>query len=75
MIIVIGCARIREKGEALCAFKKFKRFVENEYDHKLKTLCINRGGKFLSHNFLKSCIEEGIKPHHQLLVTSLSLTC
>ena len=45
-------------------FKKFKRFVENGYDHKLKTLRINRDGEFLSLNFSNFCKEEGIK--HQL---------
>ena len=39
---------LKEKGETLCAFKKFKRLVENGSYHKLKTVRTNRGGEFLS---------------------------
>ena len=60
-IIVVGCGCTCEKGEALCAFKKFKRLVKNESDHKLKTLCTDRGGEFLYQNFSNFCEEEGIK--------------
>ena len=52
---------LKEKGEALYAFKKFKRLVENGSNHKLKALCTDRGEEFLSHNFSKFCKEEGIK--------------
>ena len=52
---------LKENGEALCAFKKFKRFVENESDHKLKTLRTDWGGEFLSQNFSKFCEEEVVK--------------
>ena len=47
--------------EALRAFKKFKRLVENGSDNKLKTLCTDRGGEFLSQNFSKFREEEDIK--------------
>ena len=50
---------IKEKGEALCAFKKFKRLIENGSDPKLKILRTDRGGVFLSQNFSKFCEEEG----------------
>ena len=39
---------LKEKGEALCAFKRFRRLVENESDHKQKTLRTDRGSEFLS---------------------------
>ena len=51
---------LEEKGEALCAFKKFKILVETWLDHKLKTLRTDKGGEFLSQNFSKFCKEEGI---------------
>ena len=56
---------LKEKGEVLFAFKKFKRLVENGSDHKLKTLYTDRDGEFLSKNFSKFYEEEGIK--HQLI--------
>ena len=55
---------LKEKEEVLCAFKKFKRLVENGSDHNLKTLYTDWDGEFLSQNFLKFYEEEGIK--HQL---------
>ena len=39
---------LKEKEEALCAFKKFKRLVENGSGYKLKNVRTNRGGEFLS---------------------------
>ena len=57
----------KEKGESI--FKKLKRFVENGYDHKLKTLGTNRDGEFLSQNFSNFCEEEGIKRQLTALYT------
>ena len=58
---------LKEKGESI--FKKLKRFVENGYDHKLKTLRTNRDGEFLSQNFSNFCEEEGIKRQLTTLCT------
>ncbi|KAJ9567458.1 LOW QUALITY PROTEIN: hypothetical protein OSB04_003424 [Centaurea solstitialis] len=44
---------IKRKDEALVAFKKFKVQVENETSSKIKTLRTNRGGEFVSQNFVK----------------------
>jgi hypothetical protein len=44
--------------------------VENQYGKKIKALCFDRGGEYLSHEFsnhLKSC---RIVPHHKLPRTS-----
>ena len=37
---------LKEKEEALCTFKKFKRLVENGSEHKLKIFCTDRCGEF-----------------------------
>ena len=54
---------LREKGEVLCVFMKFKRLVESGFDYKLKNLCTNWGSEFLSQNFSKVCEEEDIESH------------
>ena len=42
---------LRENGEVLCALKKFKRLVENDSNHKLKTLHIDWGSGLSSKLF------------------------
>ena len=53
--------KLKDKEEALRAFKKFKRLTKNRYGNKLKTLCTDRSGEFLSQNISKLYEEEGIK--------------
>ena len=55
---------LKEKEKSM--FKKFKRFVENGYDQKLKTFGTNQDGEFLSKT---SQIEEGIKRQLTALYT------
>ena len=50
LAVVCGCTCSKKKKRH-CVFKKFKRLVENESNHKLKTLHTDRGGEYLSQNF------------------------
>ena len=49
------------KSDAFEAFKHFKSLVEIEKGVKIKTLRSGRGGEFTSEEFLKYCLEHGIK--------------
>lgn len=42
-------------------FKSFRAHVENRNQHKIQILRTNRGGKFVSKDFLAFCEQEGIK--------------
>ena len=48
-----------KKSEALEKFKEFKASVEKEFKMKIKALRADRGGEYLSNEFLKEC---GIRP-------------
>ena len=52
------------KSETFENFKKFKAFEENQSGKKRKALCTDRGGEFLSNEFIVFCDENGI--HKQL---------
>ena len=51
------------KSDAFEAFKHFKTLPETEKEVKIKTLKSNRGGEFTSDEFLRYCLEHGIKRH------------
>jgi transposase InsO family protein len=55
---------LQSKGEAFKSFKVFKAFVEKQYEKKLKVLRTDRGGEFLSKEFINFCENEGI--HREL---------
>jgi hypothetical protein len=55
---------LQSKGEAFRSFKVFKDFVEKQYEKKLKALRTERGGEFLSKEFIDFCENEGI--HREL---------
>jgi hypothetical protein len=55
---------LQSKGEAFRSFKVFKAFVEKQSEKKLKVLRTDRGGEFLSKEFINFCENEGI--HHEL---------
>ena len=51
---------IKHKSEALEKFKEFKSEVENQTDKKIKTLRSDRGGEYLSQEFIDYLKEYGI---------------
>ncbi|PKA46818.1 Retrovirus-related Pol polyprotein from transposon TNT 1-94 [Apostasia shenzhenica] len=55
---------LKNKSEALEAFKIFKAFVERQSGYFIKVLRTDRGGEFLSHEFKAFCEENGI--HREL---------
>lgn len=52
---------LREKSEALAAFKNFKVLVENEVGKPIKVLRTDRGGEYNSGEFDTFCKTHGIK--------------
>ena len=55
---------LQSKGEVFSSFKVFKSLVEKQSEKKLKVLRTDRGGEFLSKEFINFCEIEGI--HHEL---------
>ena len=55
---------LKFKLETFKNFKKFKAFIESQSGKKLKALRTDRGGEFLSNEFIVFCDENGI--HKQL---------
>ncbi|CAL8990723.1 unnamed protein product [Prunus brigantina] len=58
---------LRNKSNAFECFKKFKAMTELQSGHKVKSLRSDRGGEFMSNEFLAYCSEAGIQ--RQLTVT------
>lgn len=54
---------LKQKSEALAAFKKFKMLVENEAMETIKVLRTDRGGEFTSNEFQTFCDDAGILRH------------
>ncbi|KAD5802449.1 hypothetical protein E3N88_13809 [Mikania micrantha] len=52
---------LKSKNEAFLNFKKFKATVEKESELKVGTLRTDRGGEFVSKEFLQFCEDHGIK--------------
>ena len=52
---------LKAKSEAFENFKKFKTLMENQSGKKVKALRTDRGGEFLSKEFIEYCEEAGIK--------------
>ncbi|CAL2251278.1 unnamed protein product [Prunus armeniaca] len=67
MLIIDDCTRmswvyfLRNKSEAFNCFKKFKSMTELQSGHKVKCLRSDRGGEFLSSEFIKFCEDHGIQ--------------
>ena len=51
---------LKNKNEALDAFKKFRNMVKNDSEKRIKTLRTDRGGEFVSKDFTKYCEDAGI---------------
>lgn len=54
---------LKEKSEAFCKFKNFKKIVEHETGATIKTFRTDRGGEFVSHDFDLYCDQNGISRH------------
>lgn len=52
---------IRTKSDALEHFKKFKALVEKQGNTTIKTLWTDRGGEFMSQEFITLCEKEWIR--------------
>lgn len=52
---------LKNKYEFFGGFKKFKAFVDNGSGHFLKTLRSDRGGEFMSKDFVRFCEAYGIR--------------
>ncbi|KAI5330266.1 hypothetical protein L3X38_029664 [Prunus dulcis] len=50
---------LRNKSNAFECFKKFKAMTELQSGHKVKSLRSDRGGEFMSNEFLTYCSEAG----------------
>ena len=55
---------IRAKSDVFNAFKQFKAFAENQCEQKIKTLCNDKGGEYMSNAMLKFTTKCGIKYQH-----------
>lgn len=55
---------LKNKDEALNAFKKFLALVETGSERKVKVFRTDRGGEFSSNEFKNFCEEVGIKRHY-----------
>lgn len=54
---------LKEKGDAFNKFKKFKSLVEQESGANIQTFRTDRGGEFLSQEFVSFCDDSGVKRH------------
>jgi len=52
---------LKAKGEPFEKFKQYKALVENEIGHKIKVLCSDNGGEFVSKKFHTFLVECGIQ--------------
>ncbi|CAL9019831.1 unnamed protein product [Prunus brigantina] len=67
LLFIDDCSRmawvyfLRNKSNAFECFKKFKAMTELQSGHKVKSLRSDRGGEFMSNEFLAYCSEAGIQ--------------
>ncbi|CAL8138644.1 unnamed protein product [Prunus armeniaca] len=52
---------LRNKSEAFCCFKKFKSMTKLQTGHKVQCIRSDRGGEFLSTEFVEFCEAHGIQ--------------
>jgi transposase InsO family protein len=60
---------LKEKSEVFEKFKAFKTLVENETNLKIKCLRSDRGGEFISNEYVELCELHGIKRHFSVART------
>ena len=58
------CAKL----DVFDTFKQFKTFAENQCEQKIKTLCDNKGGEYMSNAMLKFTTKCGIERQHTVQV-------
>ncbi|KAG7583121.1 GAG-pre-integrase domain [Arabidopsis suecica] len=54
---------LKEKGDAFQKFQNFKNLAEKECEQKIQTFRTDRGGEFMSSEFISFCEKSGIKRH------------
>ena len=59
---------IHAKSDVFNTFKQFKTFAENQCEQKIKTLCDDKGGEYMSNSMLKFMTECRIKCQHTVQV-------
>ena len=52
---------LKFKGDCYEKFKEFKRLVEMQLEHKIKTFCSNNGREFVSKAFNECLKDHGIE--------------
>ena len=57
---------LKHKSDAFSCFQQFKALVENQSGHRIKILRTDRGGEYVSNEFLDFCKPHGI---HKILTT------
>nr|GEZ58800.1 hypothetical protein [Tanacetum cinerariifolium] len=55
---------LKHKHEVFETFKVFQKEVENQLDKTIKSLCSDRGGEYISQEFLDHLKDHGIITHH-----------
>ena len=52
---------LQSKDQVFSTFQKFLSMVENQYGRQLKSIRIDNGGEYVSHEFINFCDKRGIK--------------
>ena len=60
----MAVAFLKRKSEALQHFKQYKAYAENALDRKIKATREDKGGEFMSKEFIDFCAEHGIARQH-----------
>jgi transposase InsO family protein len=66
---------LREKSDVFQKFKKFKVLDDNQPGRKLKEICSDRGGEFMSRHFKELCDRHGIKREYTITGTPQQNGC
>eukprot|EP00253_Pinus_taeda_P035154 PITA_35154 len=61
---------LKQKSEVFERFRQYKALVENQSGHYIKVLRTDRGGEYISNDFLRFCREHGI---HKQFTTRYTL--
>jgi transposase InsO family protein len=57
---------MKKKSDSFKAFLNFKAYAENALDEHIKTLQDDKGGEFMSKEFITYCDENGIVRRHSV---------
>ena len=50
---------LRRKSEAFKSYKTLEAWIETQFQHRIKTLNVDRGGEYLSDEFIAHCKAKG----------------